>query len=549
MAQHTHNISDLVKAVMRHAPEIMHHIYALEGANEVLLDLDNEESKVAYLIRATAMVLHKSSIAIDPLKVSPGPNDISFHINRAGNLVNFPYGVTLMALGELEDLYYATWAKTKDLLNRAETLLDNGFKAPSDDYFEYASIPLAALGPIKLGDFKACLIAQQVLLQGEQLKTLLGQGIMAKNTLANREQSGLVTVIDHVIQQNYHAHIPTYPNRANSSPPHNSLRGISDRIEGFSDITNMSSGMIFAQLAEKYRDVYNDSPQERNPLLIPEAYRGTSGAKHAPEYVSPYNLDERAKKLRAPGGPEMPCICDRDCICAPLCASDPNQNCLCEENGLFVRVTEGMDIDDLDVPDLVRQSRHSWTSSTGSKSSAHQAAAENIPSWDDVLSAWDTAIKPINGQDLALEDTRNQQPEQIAQAACDSSSSDVISSFGDQFDNILSSGFLTSSTSATCQYWGNVQILPPRSSSNAYHEALTRPFSKECDTPPKRPSTRSIVARRLFNHATISKGDGSLATKNPVSSVKARSMTLARLRTKALTEISVSSSRHAFRQD
>lgn len=75
-------------------------------------------------------------------------------------------------------------------------------------------------------------------------------------------------------------------------------------------------------------------------------------------YISPYNLDERMKRLDRPGLPEMPCICDPECMCADLCAGDLTQNCLCEENGLFCRVTEGWDIDDLDVPDLegVKQS-------------------------------------------------------------------------------------------------------------------------------------------------------------------------------------------------
>ena len=70
-------------------------------------------------------------------------------------------------------------------------------------------------------------------------------------------------------------------------------------------------------------------------------------------YISPYNLEERVKRLDRPGLPAMPCICDPECICADLCAGDPTLNCLCEENGLFCRVTEGWDIDELDVPDRV----------------------------------------------------------------------------------------------------------------------------------------------------------------------------------------------------
>jgi len=58
-------------------------------------------------------------------------------------------------------------------------------------------------------------------------------------------------------------------------------------------------------------------------------------------YISPYNLDERMKRLDRPGLPEKPCICDPECMCADLCADDLTQNCLCEENGLFCLVTEG----------------------------------------------------------------------------------------------------------------------------------------------------------------------------------------------------------------
>lgn len=71
-------------------------------------------------------------------------------------------------------------------------------------------------------------------------------------------------------------------------------------------------------------------------------------------YISPYNLNERAKIWTKPGVAEKPCICDSDCLCYSLCQTDLTQNCLCEDNPSFVRVTEGASIDDLDVPDLVR---------------------------------------------------------------------------------------------------------------------------------------------------------------------------------------------------
>lgn len=83
-------------------------------------------------------------------------------------------------------------------------------------------------------------------------------------------------------------------------------------------------------------------------------------------YISPYDLNERMKRLDRSGLPMMPCTCDPECICADLCAGDLTQYRLCEENGLFCWVTEGWDIDDLDVPDLegLKQSNSVKTSNS-----------------------------------------------------------------------------------------------------------------------------------------------------------------------------------------
>ncbi|KAL9123625.1 MAG: hypothetical protein Q9217_006959, partial [Psora testacea] len=519
------------------APEVMHHIYALEGiaellvmtkpiaalsltkytgANEILAQLKNEDSKVAYLIRITAIILHETSEAIDPLNTSSGPNDISFHINRSDSfLVNFSYDVNSLDLGAFEDLYYAACAKIKDLLHRAEILLDNGFKTHHDDYFGYTHFPLITLGPIKLGDFKACLLTQQRLLLGEQLTTLLNEGIMRKSTRVNRHPFAVISRNDRVTPQYHYLQMATGPVKQN---PQGANRNSRYRISQFglgweggsnrlSEVTKMSSGMIFARLAEKHRRTSSESTQDPSIPTSPDGNQGISQVQHIPEYISPYNLDERAKKLRAPGGPEMPCICDPECMCVPLCASDTTQNCLCEENGLFARVTEGMDIDDLDVPDLIRRKRLSWASSnSSSKASTSQTHTERKPPLVEVMTAWESALKPIDDPNVAFDEIRNQQAEQIAPVANDCGHSDVVEVSTNQFDEILSSkDFSPVSTPMKTQYWADFQITPPCNSSLAYREALVRPFSRECATPPKRQSSRFLVARRLFSASSTLK--------------------------------------------
>ncbi len=86
------------------------------------------------------------------------------------------------------------------------------------------------------------------------------------------------------------------------------------------------------------------------------------------------------KRLDRPGLPEMPCICDPECMCADLCAGDLTQNCLCEENGLFCRVTEGWDIDDLDVSDLEDVEKYNFISAENSIGAQHVVAEDTSPS-------------------------------------------------------------------------------------------------------------------------------------------------------------------------
>ena len=46
-------------------------------------------------------------------------------------------------------------------------------------------------------------------------------------------------------------------------------------------------------------------------------------------------------------GSYLACACSLDCICAPLCAAEPDGECLCIENNLFSQVTKGVDVDKL----------------------------------------------------------------------------------------------------------------------------------------------------------------------------------------------------------
>ena len=239
--------------------------------------------------------------------------------------------ITLEQLSIFEDLYYASVAKFKQLVQVVDLLLDNNFKTEEDPYFTYGGPPLDQLGPILLGEFKAFLETQNAVLADEAFVSLFEKAVMRKSM---QETTGNLSSQ------------PIGTNRLDWMMTSRKLL----------DVHNMSSGMIFGHLAEKHRGQESQQPHQSSTFLTNEhePLQTPSGADLATDGSEPNNMNPHVETQSTTGLAEFPCICDPDCICYHLCASDTTQNCLCEENALFTNVTEGANIDELDVPDLVR---------------------------------------------------------------------------------------------------------------------------------------------------------------------------------------------------
>ena len=420
--------------------------------------------------------------------------------------VSYPYNITILGLGEFEDLYYAACAKLKELLQGVDILLTNGFKQVHDTYFAYHNEPLHILGPISIGIFKHSLLIHQSILYSRELRSLLNRGVIEKNSLGgklsrNHEMSPWYGATQHGAQSDIwegtEAHLST------KNQEFKQLSRWRSDVEGLQDTSNMSCGMVFGGLAEKYRPMAMSAELEAsiiNRKSTPEAPQAFQGDLLTRRYISPYNLDERAKKLNVPGGPEMPCICDPECICAPLCASEPTENCLCEENGLFVRVTEGMDIDDLDVPDLVRYNRHI--------SEASESSAASLNSSDGLPSQWPIPepvdidmVTPSIDQYPILHEVEKQIRDQKTQASDNVAVPGARINTASSFDDILSMGdILALAEENDGLFWQNRLSMPLLRMSDFTQHELTQPFAKQCDHPPKRQS----VTERIFKTKTSS---------------------------------------------
>ena len=403
-------------------------------------------------------------------------------------------------LGELEDLYYATCAKLKELLQGVEILLTNGFRGVCDTYFAYQNEPLRSLGPVSIGAFKHFLLIQEGILYSSELQGLLNRGILEKNSgntrgyRHHRTSSSDSTTRQGAERGNWGG---TAKNINILKQQFEQTSGWLAEVQGLQDKGNMSCGMVFGELAEKYRAMAMSAELEGSRIdrkstpTPPQAFQETAPTR---EYISPYNLNERAKKLNVPGGPEMPCICDPECICAPLCASDPTQNCLCEENGLFVRVTEGMDIDDLDVPDLVRRKSE--------PSEASESSAASFNSVDRPASEWSIqsadfidAVTPSIGQYPVSNEPEKQIHEKKSQASDNVAVHRPVYNTADPLDHVFSMKdilHLSEENDGLC--WQDRLSMPPLRMSDFTPYQLTQPISKQCDHPPRRQS----VTERLF---------------------------------------------------
>ena len=403
--------------------------------------------------------------------ISFDPNDLHFHLLKFQGSIQENKRFSLYDLGRLEDLYCASYAKLEGYLQQATILLSNGFRMPDEPFFTFLCTPLADNGPVTLGDFEALLLTQRHILLSEPLMCLLDRVLDGKYNLDQPQRQGLARRI----------WCNTNADEAEDHGDIDTERPWIQQLRNLSGITQMSSGMIFGQLSEKYR--------QRTPSF------GTGGTQDTPQetsiqptpYISPYNLDERFKKLMDPNRADRPCICDPECICAPLCASDPTQNCLCEENALFVSVTEGMDIDDLDVPDLVRKERLS--SNSGSESGI-SLISKDTHSYEAVGC---TPTPPSVNELQTSTQMSTHKFDQVARVEEDFNfaRSRMPNARTPPLHERAATRSMTGSL-VTLQA-GNNQLttIPLR-------EALTLPFSKQCDTPPQRPSTRAAMARRLF---------------------------------------------------
>ena len=149
-------------------------------------------------------------------------------------------------------MYYATCAKVKERLEDIKIRLSNGFIQPEDNYFTYDSKGLGLTDPVTAGAWEATLALHEGFLYDPLVEGIMNRAVLLKHKRALEATA-------------------TLP-----------LRRETNKVPGLKDVRNLSSGMIFGGLSEKYRVTVRREEFEKLKLRIKPLQRSDHFASGHP---------------------------------------------------------------------------------------------------------------------------------------------------------------------------------------------------------------------------------------------------------------------------
>ena len=251
-------------------------------------------------------------------------------------------------------------AKIKDLRQCAELHLRNGFTKADDPYIHFGDPESFDVRSVLLKDFLPAITAKENVLYSSKIVEPLDEAVRRKNMHVVLDgQSDLLLDCETCQWDQTHSHAKKCSGNIQGAKRATAAL----TAQGVQDMQGKSCAMIFGTLSEKYRAVEADErakEEELRRLQRVQFYRGEAFIKlcagstlcddrrlPGKHRLTPPNLASRIKKLDDANASTPTCICDPDCLCAPLCAGEPDEDCLCETNPLFWRVTTGYEIEEL----------------------------------------------------------------------------------------------------------------------------------------------------------------------------------------------------------
>ncbi|KAI9817772.1 MAG: hypothetical protein M1827_000891 [Pycnora praestabilis] len=287
------------------------------------------EDKLKYQLRSMAKNLYESekSVRIWIKNTGGGENDLLFFIRRTQES-DLTGRTKLKELADFESLYMAIIAKLKEIIGDIDIRKKNKFL--SDDVILHnQGLDFKTPAEIRVGDFLASLHTKLDLLESKEVRELLRNAIKMRYIFRQR---GLI-LLGHdpakILAED--ATVIEAKNKEVGKPVSN------EEWEKAPDLMNhhkMNSAMIMGSLWERYRAELAEektSREERATALETKAHRERAlndlcGTPQV-EVKETENQKTKPEVVKKAG---LPCACDSECLCVPLCEAEPGQNCICK---------------------------------------------------------------------------------------------------------------------------------------------------------------------------------------------------------------------------
>ena len=107
-------------------------------------------------------------------------------------------------------------------------------------------------------------------------------------------------------------------------------------------------------IPSKVYDLRKRDDRMESPLS-PLENKEQRGSHASTRLYNSQKLGRRSQLSYRADGAETSCNCSSDCLCAPLCAAEPTETCLCIENSLFGHITRNVNIEDIHYPEKTEE--------------------------------------------------------------------------------------------------------------------------------------------------------------------------------------------------
>ncbi|KAI9734367.1 MAG: hypothetical protein M1834_002473 [Cirrosporium novae-zelandiae] len=235
------------------AERVLIRLKSLRSNNEnyFFLDVDHEgRAKVAEELLNLAKCMLKDCQRRGE-KTSNQPDDLKFHFKRT--LAGFKGSASVpVDLANFEDLYYALCGKVKAQLGEVDIRLSPQFKTFHTVAFKRSDRHTRRSVEITFEEYKASLEEKEKALYSDDIIIPLDEAILDKKIIAAKKKADDISQLDGFVPNGSG---PEHDALLRDFLLHRSQQCWVDDITGLRDMTCHSSGMIFGELSERYRDI------------------------------------------------------------------------------------------------------------------------------------------------------------------------------------------------------------------------------------------------------------------------------------------------------